>query len=47
MLRYFFFRQLAADLGWLKNEATVLCMDNKTAMALAKAPEVSRTVEIS
>lgn len=37
-----FFRQLADDLGWLQSEATVLCMDNKTAMALAIAPEVSR-----
>ena len=37
-----FFRQLAEDLGWLQLKATNLCMDNKTAMALAKAPEVSR-----
>ena len=40
-----FFRQLAADLGWFQLEATKLCMDNKTAMALAKAPEVSRKLE--
>ena len=36
------YRQLAADLGWPQVEPTVLCLDNKTALALAVAPEVSK-----
>jgi hypothetical protein len=36
------YRQLADDLGWPQVESTVLCLDNKTALALAVAPEVSK-----
>ena len=36
------YRQLAADLGWPQVESTVLCLDNKTALALAVAFKVSK-----
>jgi hypothetical protein len=36
------YRQLSSDLGWSQMEPTVLCMDNKTALSLAVAPEVSK-----
>jgi hypothetical protein len=36
------YRQLAADLGWPQRASTILCLDNKTALSLAVAPEVSK-----
>ena len=36
------YRQLSSDLGWPLSLPTVLAVDNKTAMNLANAPEVSR-----
>jgi hypothetical protein len=36
------YRQLSGDLGWPIHEATDLSVDNKTAINLANAPEVSR-----
>jgi len=36
------YRQLSADLGWAVAEPTVLYLDNKTAIALATAPQISR-----
>jgi hypothetical protein len=36
------YRQLSVDLGWLVPNATILFLDNKTAIDLACAPQVSR-----
>jgi hypothetical protein len=36
-----FFRQLSGDLGWPLLRPTVLILDNKTAISLIRAPQVS------